>query len=361
MAQTGPQKGLFQRAIDRVKELYNAVDDRVVQWRKGRHAARRAEIINRVAELPGGAKLLRLAKEHGVKIFVVAPRRIEKAKGRFSRSPGKKVIRVANNGDVDLMTTTLWHELRHAEQHIHRGDMEGNTTRLKDTRAQHMLSLMHEADAFTMQALLALRQKKAGNPAYFDKLVKRPGPANIVIAEFTRDNPYEGGDGEAQFARGLFTEIMLRGMTGYSARYFDGYSETFTRIDTAESYRKLMAARKAPPDFGEDADDLTAVYGAKFTSSTSPRAIATAFLHSQPAEAYEALKLIEETAARAETLTEQEFQQARKEILTRTKSLSKAFNKAALKFPKDQFKLLREAAASSRPPVQDRKRGVRAA
>lgn len=360
MAQTGPQKGLFRSAIDRVKELYNAADDRVVQWRKGRHADRRAEIINRVAELPGGAKLLKMAKEHGVKIYVVAPRRIDKAKGRFSRGGGKKIIRVANNGDVDLMTTTLWHELRHAEQHIERGDMDGNTTRLHDTRAQHTLSLMHEADAFTMQALLALRQKKAGNPAYFDKLVARPGAASAVINQFTRANPFDKAEDEAQYARRLFTEIMLRGLTGYNSKYFEGYNETFKKLENVESYRNLLSKRRAAPDFG-GSEELTDVYGGKFMSSTSVRAISSAFLHAQPKAAYDALKLIEETAEKAETLSGPEYRQVRKEILKRTKKLSAAFNKAALKFPSEPYKQLREEAAANRPSIRDARRGVRAA
>jgi len=361
MAQTGPKKGLFRSAIDGVKDFFTKADDRIVQWRKGRHVEHRAEIINRVAEIPGGKALLKMAKEHGVRIFVVAPRRIDKAKGRFSRGSGRKTIRVANNGDVDLMTTTLWHELRHAEQHVERGDMDGNTTRLKDTRAQHMLSLMHEADAFTMQALFALRQKKAGNPAYFDKLVQRPGAANIVIAQFTKENPYEKAADEAQYARQLFTEIMLRGLTGYNSKYFDGYNESFKTMDSLESYRNVLAKKNSAPDFG-DAEGLTAVYGEKYMATVSIRAIASSFLHSQPKAAHDTLKLIEETAERAQSLTEQEFQQARKQILKSTKSLSKAFNKAALKFPAEPRKLLREAATAPRPPVQDkRNRGVKAA
>ncbi len=357
--ESSPKKSWLKKAGDRVKAFYNAVDDRLVQLRRGRHDKKRAEIVERVTALPGGAALLAMAKEHGVKIYVVAPRKIDKSKGRFSRGGGKKIIRVSNNGDAALMATTLWHELRHVEQHVARGDMAGGTTRLLDTRAQHTLSLMHEADAFTMQALMAVRQKKDGNAEYLDKFLNRGSAASLVTADFLKKTPYESFADETQFTRALFTEIMLRALPGYNSKYFEGYHGSFEKAENLESYCKLLGRLKTPPDF-DGTEKFSEVYSLKYMGATSARAIASSFLHAQPQEVYETLKLIETTAEKAQQLTETEFQKARAEILKRTKSLSKAFNTASLKYPEEPRTLLREAANANRPTLRDRNKSIRA-
>lgn len=350
------QKGLLERVGDRLAAIYIAAEDKLVQLRRGSHEKRLAEILKRVEELPGGKDMLALAQSQGVVISVVAPRNIDKAKGRFSRGSDGKRVRVSNNGDPALMTTTLWHELRHVQQHVERGDMAGKTTRLYDTRMQHTIALMHEADAFTMQALMALRQKKAGNPEYLEHLLTRRSLPAQVTNRFIKEHDFAEMD-EAQYMRALFTEVMLAGMAGYNRKYFAGYGASFEKAADLKAFRKMLDKTSAPPDF-DARSSLTNVYGEKYMSATSIRAVAESFIHAQPQEVYDTLKLIEETTAKAKTLTEQEFKQARDEILKQTKSLSVAFNTAAAKLKPEVVKLLREAANANQPLVRERGRGV---
>lgn len=315
-----------------------------LHWRQRRRDALREEIIVRLRSLPGGKRLLKLAQDHGVTIDVVRKRDIDGAKGRFSRRRKGQRVRISDINDPVLMTATLWHELRHVQQHILRGDLQGGTTRLIDTRMQHTLSLMHEADAFTVQFLMALREADRGNPDYLEKLQKRDSAACVTAAKFLKRKPYHSFRSDAQFARALFTEIMLEGLTGYNAKYFKNYRDTLKSLETVVAYRGFLKRHRAAPDFNVASAPLAKSYGRKLTGESSIMHVARAFLAAQPENVYSALEKIERMAQDAPALTEQQYQQGRQDIVELSGKLSRAFKKAALPPRQDVGQRLRHVA-----------------
>lgn len=340
------KKSWLKKLGDRIRTLRDTLDDRAVQRRHGAHAANLEKILSRVGESEQGKALLALAKENAVDISVVAPRAIDGARGRFSRSAKTRRVRIASIGDIDLMTTTLWHELRHVEQHVIRGDMAGGTTRLRDTRRQHIYAMMHEADAFTTQFMTAYKHHRAGQPQYLEKMLARPGSASAIARKILKDD--KTGD-VAQLSRRLFTAIMLDGLSGYQSKYFANYRDSLKAAKTLGDYKKLVA-KKAAPAFPDDAR-LSALYGGEYMSGTSMESVAAAFLRAQPKEAHDTLKAIETLAEKSAMLDEKDYKQARAQIMKQAKSLSKAFKKAALKPAPEARKSLRAAARADKPPL----------
>lgn len=335
-----PQKPWLARMKLRVKKIVDTVDDRHAQLRHGSHASHKQNIIARLKELPGGEAMLLTAKRNNVKISVVSLRRNKGSKGKFTRVNGQARVRVSNTGSDARMATTLWHELRHMQQHIERGDLAGGTTRIKDTRAQHMISLMIEADAYTSQMLMSLREKKSGNPEYFNALMERDSAAFSVIRGFLKKTPYESVADETVFARALFTELMLTGLPAYHAKYFDAYAKTFEKAGSAEDLRRMMDAKKTPPDF-TPSKALHDIYG---ENPPELRKLAAAFMRAQAGDVRKTITLVDKTVSNAATIDEADFQQARAEIISSSKKLVKAFSKnAAPCLPQKQEKLRKMA------------------
>ncbi|MEZ0259886.1 MAG: DUF6782 family putative metallopeptidase [Alphaproteobacteria bacterium] len=335
-----PQKPWLARVKLRVKKIVDTVDDRCAQLRHGSHASHKKNIIARLKELPGGEAMLLTAKQHDIKISVVSLRRNKGSKGKFTRVNGQARVRVSNTGSDARMATTLWHELRHMQQHIERGDLAGGTTRVKDTRAQHMISLMIEADAFTAQMLMGLREKKAGNPEYFNALMERESPAFDAIRSYLKKTPYESVADETAFARGLFTEMMLTGLPAYHAKFFTAYAKTFEKAGSVDEFRHQMATKKAPPDFSPS-KALHDIYGEK---PPQLRPLAAAFLCAQDKDVRRVIRLVDKTISNADVIDETEFQQAKAEIVSSSKRLAKAFRKNAVTGLPQKQDLLRKAA-----------------
>lgn len=318
-------KPWLARIKARVKKMVDTVDDRCAQLRHGPHRDHRQAIIARLKELPGGQAMLLSAKKHDVKISVVSLRRNKGSKGKFTRSSRGARIRVSNTGSDARMATTLWHELRHMQQHIERGDMAGGTTRVMDTRVQHMISLMIEADAYTAQMLMGLRQKKSGNPEYFDALMERQSPAFDAIKKFLKQTPHESVQDETVFARGLFTELMLTGLPSYHAKYLDAYARTFESAKNADEFRKKMTGRKAPPDFRPSAA-LHDIYG---SSPPDLRRLAFSFFVAQDKDLRILIGRVDDATKNAASINEAEFRQLKMEIVGESKRLARAFRKNA--------------------------------
>lgn len=337
MTKPAPPKKWLQDARSRVKLLFATADDRYVQWKHGTHRAARAEIMSRVAAMPGGDDLLRAAKKHGVKIFVVRPGRIDDVQGRFSRGVSGAVIRVANRGDIARMTTTLWHELRHMQQHIDRGDMKSSTGKLHNAQDEHVIGMMIEADAFTAQTLMALREAKNGKPEYIDAMMAKGGGARGCIAKFIKHSPPESFPDEQHFARALFTEIMQNGLPRYSAKYFERHNTIFNAASSVAQFRDVVAKAGVAPQF-KPTGKLTDTYFAANEHVPAVADLARLFFEKQPDDARQTLALIEDTVKKAPALKEEEFQQARDAILAQTQNLTDSFNKkAGYKKPKVTF------------------------
>lgn len=322
-----PKKWL-QDVRKRVTLLLATADDRYVQWKHGTHRAARTEIMARVAAMPGGDELLKSAKKHGVKIYVVRPARIDDVQGRFSRGRSGAVIRVANRGDIARMTTTLWHELRHMQQHIDRGDMKSAAGKLINAQDEHVIGMMIEADAFTAQTLMALCEARNGNPEYIDAMMAKGGGARGCIGKFLKTSPPESFPDERHFARALFTEIMQNGLPRYSAKYFERHNKIFNAASSSAKFREIVAQSHAGSAFNPS-EKLSGTYFAANDDVPAVKDLARLFLEKQPAEAQATLALIEDTVKKAPVLKEEEFQQARDAILEGTQSLTDSFNKIA--------------------------------
>lgn len=335
-----PQKPWLARMKLRVKRIVDTVDDRCAQLRHGSHSSHKQNIIARLKELPGGEAMLLTAKKHDVKISVVSLRRNKGSKGKFTRVNGQARVRVSNTGSGARMATTLWHELRHMQQHIERGDLAGGTTRIKDTRAQHMISLMIEADAYTSQMLMSLREKKSGNPEYFDALMQRDSAAFVAIRGFLKKTPYESVADETVFARALFTELMLTGLSAYHAKYFDAYAKTFEKAGSAEDLRRMMDTKKTPPDF-TPSKELHGIYG---ENPPELRKLVAAFLCVQTGDVRKTITLVDKTISNAATIDEADFQQAKAEVVGSSKRLARAFRKNAVKCLPEKQQTLRNLA-----------------
>lgn len=351
MAEKKPaKKPLIERAVARVKTLFVIADDRYVQWRRGEHVELCKALLKEIEGLPGGKALLKSAARSKVKISVVRPRQIKNSAGRFSRAKGKPNVYIANTGDRSRMATTLWHELRHVQQHIDRGDIRtGGVSRLFDTRRQHVISLMIEADAFTAQAMVALTQKEKGNPEYFNAFMSRDTNAVVAIKRFLQENPFEKAIDKKEFARALFTDIMLDGLDGYSGKYMEAYYKIFKEKKTLEDFRKAIGKKKVPPEF-HVSTALTDMYGQDYAAGTSVKALSTAFMRAQQPDVRGTLGLVEKTVQNVNSMTPGEYAKARREIMKRTKSLKKAFNKKAVKQPPETREALKRAARQDRPP-----------
>ena len=337
MTNPAPPKKWLQDARKRVTLLLATADDRYVQWKHGTHRAARAEIMARVATMPGGDDLLKSAKKHGVKIYVVRPGRIDDVQGRFSRGPAGAVIRVANRGDIARMTTTLWHELRHMQQHIDRGDMKSAAGKLHNAQDEHVIGMMIEADAFTAQTLMALREAKNGSPEYIDAMLAKGGGARGCIGKFLKQSPPESFPDEQHFARALFTEIMENGLPRYSAKYFERHNKIFNKASSISQFRDIVAQTGKGSPF-IPTEKLSGAYFAANDSVPAVGDLARLFFEKQPEEARITLALIEDTVTKVAVLKEVEFQTARDAILARTESLTESFNKkAGYKKPKPTF------------------------
>jgi hypothetical protein len=326
MTQDTPRKRSWLAQLrNGAAKLFHAVDDRWVQRRFGSFAEQRATLETELKAVPGGEEALNDARKNHVKIRVVSPRRIGGVKGKFSPRKGRPLLRISSSGDIPRMTSTLWHELRHLTQHLARGDLKGGSSRLLDTRVQHMTSLMMEADAYVSQTVMCLQQDKAGYPEYLEAFLRRDSAACKYIKSFLDQNPYDGFKDDAHFARALFPGLVNDGLARYQRKFFDGYQSAFKRAASAEALQKMIAKKHAA-NFTLSAA-LLQLYGQHADGVTSIRPLAQVFYDAQPKDVRDTLALVEDTVAKAPTLSAEDFAAARTDILARTKNLSKHFKK----------------------------------
>jgi hypothetical protein len=314
--------------------------DWLYQARRGKHTVRRAEMLARVGSFPGGPQLIEQAQKLGVDILVASEKDVG-AQGTYDRLGEKPLIYIANTGNPAAMAIALWHELRHMQQDAaNPGVGMMCAGQLKDPRTAVLMSMMQEADAFTAETLMALQQKKAGKPEYFEAMFKGylPDGAHRDIARFLRRNPYEDSKDDAAYARRLFTHLMLDGLMSYRANYFTRLRLRFMPERGLADFQSQV--EQSPQGGTKASPELAKLYGDNFMS-VSPRALAAAFWAAQPIDEREAFERIEKTVKNAGSLTEQQFAQSRADILTRVKDLSN-------KDPDDGFFRVREAEIAAR-------------
>jgi hypothetical protein len=341
VAETG-QTSSFNRAADNVR-------DWLYQKRHGKHDARRDDMLARVATFPGGAELLQKAKDASCDIFVKS-RRDTGAEGRFSGEGERPWIMIANTGNPAEMATSLWHELRHMLQHLANAPIGvAHAGQIKDPRTGYLMELMGEADAFTAETLVACQQKKSGNPEYYGNLLTRPSDGVYgYIARYLKKNPYESFKDDATFARAMFTYLMLAGPLNYRARYFQRLGNIFSGSGDAKTFNAALAASKS----GGSAfsPELTEMYGSGY-AGVSYRALAAAFSRGQPFDEQLTLLRIESVVRKAPHMTEQQFQEAKTDVLQHVKDVYfKESDNSFRGFDQDRAaQRLRHAALSDTP------------
>jgi hypothetical protein len=331
MAETTPDKKRpwLLRIRSRVHRLMTVTATRFAEWRFGPLADQRKAILSQLRKIPGGKAALKAANDNEAVISVVPGYVIDGAKGRFSPRKKKPLVRISATKDIARMVSTLWHELRHLRQHLDWGDMgHAGTTMLLDTPRYHMTRLMCEADSYTAQTLMCLHQKKAGKPEYLDAFLARNSPACVYIKSFLEKRPYESFTDDAAFSRTLFAGVVKHGLPGYHAKYLAAYRKGIKQLKNTNDLRKFLANKKPKPEL-LPSNELLQIYGQRNDNVTTLRPLAQMFLNDEPRELRDTLALIDATTAKAATLTEAEFKAARREILTRTKTLSKQFTKTA--------------------------------
>jgi hypothetical protein len=311
LAQTTEQTSAFNRAA-------TGFGDWLYQRRHGRHDQRHAEMIGRLETFPGGKELLQLAQDVGCDIRVTRKGDVG-AEGSYDNSGEKPVIRISNTGNPAGMALALWHELRHMQQDAaNPGTGFASGGQLKDPRTAYLMGVMIEADAFTAETLLAVQQKKAGHPEYYDAMFGRrlETGSHREIYRFLQQNPNEGFRDDAAFSRALFTHLMTEGLVSYRAQYMARISYHFATSDNADAFREKVAGAKRGGTKSTPA--LNALYGPQYMS-VSPRALATAFLPAQSTEERMILDIAQRAVEKAPTLTETEFQTAKREVTLLTK------------------------------------------
>jgi len=315
------------------RKFWDAVFDWATQWFNGPKWLRKMQMVSRVAQSEEGQRLLGLAKAYSIPIRVVMFRRDGKDAGTVDKKPHDNTvgITVSNNGDPVDMATTLHHELRHVEQQRARGTVQkGFFGGLRDAARQHVISLMEEADAFTAEIVEAFRRDKAGQREYLETLFERRGLVTLHAQKMLREKPYESFPDDGAFSRALFTHIMRGGLDHYSADYFDDYAKTFSDATSLSKFRAEVKAEPEPPK-ERPAEKLMALYGGDFAGAKSLGGLAGKFFLAQPRQVQATLKLIEKTVKNAGTMTAKEYKQARKDIIKRSKKLSREFNKRSAK------------------------------
>lgn len=331
----GSKRSWLQEAKNRVNEVFRAAERRCVEWRYGSLDDQKRLLVARLKNVQGGTQALEIAARHKVRIKVVPASEIDGSRGRFRHGGKGPLLRIAANDDVPRMVSTLWHELRHVAQHVERGDLKGGTSRLHDTRAQFMISLMIEADAFTAQALMCLREKQAGHPEYLRAFLKRDSNAAKCVARFLKTNAYDPRH-EAAFARALFRAIFDTALDGYKARYLDGYRAVFKKAADVQSFRTAIGKSTAPPDV-IPSERLLQIYGLRGGDVGPLRAQGLSLAKKQPAALYYALQQIEETVAQAGQMDDKAYRAARRDILKGTRRLSAHFRAKAAAAPRKRL------------------------
>jgi len=320
------QKATFgQLLVLKAAAIVDNLREARLQRVNGTHESRREEILQRLDDMPGGAALKSLMQDEDIKLEVLSPRKMSHAFGQVAVAPGaeKVGVDVQNNGNGVVMARAAYHELRHVLQFAAMDRLkEGGGRGLKDVRTGHMISMMMEADAYTAEIVTALQAAKNGKPEYLADVLgnKANGPNVDHARRFLKKRPFESFKDEGQFARALFTDLMMNSLDNYSTNYFGSYRSQFLYCQTLPEFQEHVARINPMKDF-TPSQQLGAIYGADFAGGVSIRALTAMFQRTLPEEERTLLRLIESTVDKAATLTDAEYAKRREDILEKGRSI----------------------------------------
>lgn len=302
--------------------LRHAFSDAATQIVFGSHEKRRRQIIEEISHLPEGREALRRAEERNIPLRVVAG--LDGSEGIFGRwRDGDDVsVFVRNNGSPARMAHVLAHELRHMQQFDAMGLAGDPASALSpvDIRAQLVQAMMLEADAFTAEAMFALKLDVAGRGDSLKSILSEKHEPMMTIASFIGKHPFGERTDEASYRRALFTDIMLHGISHYAASFFAQMLHCFHQASAADDLLRPPPAQGADREFAKGFTlpaEIARDYGASFMQGVSLRALSTAFIQTLPQDERKTLRMIEETARNAATMTSRAFCRNRDEIVRR--------------------------------------------
>ncbi|TAL28367.1 MAG: hypothetical protein EPN97_14630 [Alphaproteobacteria bacterium] len=263
--------------------------------------------------IPEGRELLKFAEDHGIEINFN-----DNIRGRAGEADAHSVTLNGEYSDTRL-TITLIHELRHTQQFefFKRSHVDHLLTfqaprddafTFMDPRAQAFQMRLMEGDAFTFQAMSALKLKQMGRPEFYEEWT---GSETKTIKAYITAHPPESFMDEQAMARGIFTHLQLHGLKRYDEHYFGMLRYTLNEHPKVEDALLYGAPRPNTevPLTTLGAEKLGKLYGAELMSGTSLKALRTGIMQSYSPYDRETIKLAERLPGEAATLTQQEYAQ----------------------------------------------------
>ena len=321
-AQPNTEPTFARLAVLKAAQIIDGLAEQRFQRKHGSDDMRREQMLERLGTLPGGDALLARAERIGAPIRVKSHRKMNGSFGVAAKDSRDKVVgaTVSNTGDPIAMARTAYHELRHVVQIDDMGLAEtGGGRKLRDVRTGHMISMMMEADAFTAEALAALKAARNGQPEYVAELFSDAdqGPNIKHVRQFLKARPFDSFDSDEKFARALFTDLMLNSLDNYGVGYFGNYREQFIYCSTLDRFKEFVDAQATMKNV-TPSETLSSIYGTDFINGAAFAAITTVFRASLPKDERDMLKLMESTVDKRHSFTEEQYQQRRREIIDKS-------------------------------------------
>jgi hypothetical protein len=277
---------------------------------QGHDPKKQTEYLKEIKTMFGGAALTALVKKRKVEITAAEamppPFEMRCDAATFYGEDGNFEIFLQSDSaaDPDKRKELLIHELRHLQQFDDIGRWQKNHTCLGGaaTRNAFVQNLLTEADAYTFQTL-ALAPVTAAK-----RVLEIPAGIFNEAARF---------EDEEKFCRAYFTRTMLYGLSAYLEDYKGVIHDLIEGSPLeVEAARKYFAAVPTA-DIPNPSDKLTAIYGEKFMSETSMRAIQAAFMRTVPLENRVPLRKYDAFMRSLGTLSQDDYSQARETLLSR--------------------------------------------
>lgn len=304
------------------RSLGAALADGVKRFLFGDPGKSRAETLARFAAVAGGRELLDRARRNGVEIIFGKRRGHADGYVDFDDEKKKTYVFIADNGKPADMVMTLCHELRHVCQIIEEKRLHQPIHAFgRDLALRHFYMKMHEADAFTSEIMMALREKKAGHPEYYEAFLKKSRAHSSVHAQagaYLRRHRPESFDSEEQLARGLFTHIMLNGLTPYGPARLSLYAGMLKGVENAAQLQAVLDKTPALPPLAQGmpySEAMAALYGRDFMSGTSLRALAAAFRKGEVPQERRILLSMDRLIGKAAGMDDRSFAAARDRLV----------------------------------------------
>jgi hypothetical protein len=275
---------------------------------QGHDPKKQTEYLKEIKTMFGGAALTALVKKRKVEITAAEAMpppfemRCDAASFYGDHDNFEIFLQEDSAADPDKRKELLIHELRHLQQFDDIGRWHKNHTCLggAETRNAFVQNLLIEADAYTFQTLALAPVTEA------KRVLEIPAGIFNEAARF---------EDEKKFCRAYFTRTMLYGLAAYLEDYqtviHDLIEDSPLEVAAAQKYFASLPTADIP----DPSAKITQIYGAKFMSQTSMRAIQAAFMRTVPLENRIPLRKYDTFMRSLGTLSQDDYSQARETLL----------------------------------------------